>query len=113
MTRTKALEIYSMSADDFDKCDIDDIKSTIESRFRSLVKQVHPDTANGHNKNMLSISDIKKARDVLIEFAAYKNTNTNDSGDVCPYCLGEGYIKTVKGFEIVSEICKCVNIKKK
>lgn len=121
MTRTKALEVYGISFDDFNDLiqhnDIDTVKSIVKSKFAELVKNVHPDTAN--NKHDASVSDIKNARDVLITFAEYKYKHINNQSDeyhedgVCPYCLGEGYIKVVKGFKIVSKMCECTRIKRK
>lgn len=108
MTRAEALKLFEMSADDFADSNIKDV---INSKFRALVKQVHPDTSSVESR--VSVAQIKDARNVLIEFITAHNMESDFSDDVCPKCLGQGFIKVMKGFTIVNEICGCMHIKRK
>lgn len=108
MTRAEALKLFEMSADDFADSNIKDV---INSKFRALVKQVHPDTSSVASR--VSVAQIKDARNVLIEFITAHSMESDFSDDVCPKCLGQGFIKVMKGFTIVSEICDCMHIKRK
>lgn len=108
MTRAEALKLFEMSVDDFADSNIKDI---INSKFRALVKQVHPDTSSVESS--VSVAQIKDARNVLIEFITAHNMESDFSDGVCPKCLGQGFIKVMKGFTIVNEICDCMHIKRK
>ena len=109
MTREDALKLFDISIDDFNNTEHEELSTYIASKFRELVKNHHPDMAG--NTTSLSITQIKEARDVLNKFLLEKNGNIDD--DICPYCLGEGKIKVVKGFNVVDEICSCIKIKRK
>lgn len=114
MTRAEALNIFNINLADFDKLDNKEAKvNNINSIFRNLVKNVHPDTARDNFG--LSVAQIKEARDILIKFIDERDNIDiePEDNDICPYCLGEGVIKVLKGFNIVNEKCTCTKIKKK
>lgn len=108
MTRAEALKLFELSVDDFTNNGIKDI---INSKFRTLVKQAHPDTAS--TESSVSVAQIKEARNILIEFITANMESDFDNNDICPKCLGQGFIKVMKGFTVVNEICDCMHIKRK